>query len=554
MKRKIYNSFSIIVVLAVVLTSALISMVFYNTNKTNHETRLQNVLELMGNLPENPEYYEKAKNAFKNMRITLIDKDGEVLYDSDKWSEEMGDHADREEFVQARKVGRGSAVRYSETMHENYYYYAIKLDSGSVLRISEMQQNIYRTFQKILLPVLLIVCIALIITFLLGNAISNSIVNDLKAQVANLADNESGGPIQYKELYPVKRVIEDQQENLNNKMQNLQDYRQTMEAILSNMREGLIFINDVNRIELINKRALILLDRDPHMDYKDRSVFYLSRDEEFMAAISNNDPFTSKIDIELGESKIRAIITPINGRTEFSGKIIVLRDITEDVILERERREFTSNVAHELRTPLTSINGYAELLSIGKVNENDVKKIGGTIFEEGKRILRLIESMMNLSKLEEMEEIPKEELRVDKIVDNTMELYRLKAKEKNIRLEENLEPIRYNGNKKIIEEIVYNLIDNAYKYGQEGGYIKVSLIHRENYFMLQVEDNGIGISDRDQEKIFQRFYTADPSRHRKDSSGIGLSIVKHGVDKLGGKIYLESVAGKGSTFTVEIPY
>ena len=162
--------------------------------------------------------------------------------------------------------------------------------------------------------------------------------------------------------------------------------------------------------------------------------------------------------------------------------------------------------------------------------------------------------MMNLSKLEEMEEIPTEHLRVDEIVTNTLDLYELKAKEKNIRLDQELDEINYQGNKKIIEEIVYNLVDNAYKYGQENGYIKVNLIDRETYFMIQVEDNGIGISDKDQEKIFERFYTVDPSRHRKDSSGIGLSIVKHGVDKLGGKISLESVLGQGTIFTIEIPY
>lgn len=404
------------------------------------------------------------------------------------------------------------------------------------------------------MPVVLIVFVALIITFILGNIISNSIVKDLKAQIVNLANNTDAEAIRYKELYPVKRVIDDQQEKLNKKMYDLEDYRLTMELILENMREGLIFIDDVNRIQLVNKRALILLDRETNIDYKDRSVFYLTRDESFMEALSNNEPLTSKIDIEVGSSKIRAIITPINGKGELKGKIIVLRDITEEAILERERREFTSNVAHELRTPLTSINGYAELLSMGKVNENDVKKIGNVIFEEGKRILRLIESMMNLSRLEETEYIPKEKLRVDKIVENTMGLYRLKAKEKNIKLEEKLEPIKFNGNKKIIEEIVYNLIDNAYKYGQEDGYIKINLLDRENHFLLQVEDNGIGISEKDQEKIFQRFYTADPSRHRKDSTGIGLSIVKHGVDKLGGKISLESVLGQGTVFTVEIPY
>lgn len=549
MKRKIYRSFSILIVVAVILTASLTSIVLYNNSKDAHEIRLQNLLNMLGNLPENENYYKDAKDAFKDMRITLIDKDGNVVYDSDKWFEEMDKHGEREEFIQAKNLGHGSAIRYSETMGENYYYYAMRLESGSVLRISEAQQNIYRSFQRALLPVILIIFLAIIITFIIGNIVSNSIVNDLKTQVQNIT---TGGTLMYKELYPVKRVIEDQEESINQKVVDLEDYRRTMEVMLSNMKEGLIFVNDINRIELINKRAIILFNRDANEEYTNRSVFYLTRDEKFIAALEQEKP--AEIDMDIADSKVKAIITPIGGHGEFNGKIIVLRDITASAILERERREFTSNVGHELRTPLTSINGYAELLSIGKVNEGDVKKIGGTILEEGKRLLKLIESMMNLSKLEEMDQIIKEDLRVDDIIKNTLELYELKANEKNIVLKQELEQINYQGNKKLIEEIVYNLVDNAYKYGHENGFIKVSLIDNKTNFIIKVEDNGIGISDKDQEKIFERFYTVDTSRHMKGSSGIGLSIVKHAVEKIGGKIYLESVEGKGTMFTIEIPY
>ena len=141
MKRKIYNSFSILVVLAILITAALTSVVLYNNSKDAHEKRLQNLVDLMGSMPEDIEYYKKAKNAFKDMRITLIDQDGNVVYDSDKWFEDMENHDEREEVIAARQMGHGNAVRYSDTMHENYYYYAVRLDTGSVLRISEPQQN-----------------------------------------------------------------------------------------------------------------------------------------------------------------------------------------------------------------------------------------------------------------------------------------------------------------------------------------------------------------------------------------------------------------------------
>ncbi|MDY3946511.1 MAG: ATP-binding protein [Ezakiella sp.] len=553
MKKKIYNNFSLLIVIAILLTAIAISFVFYNSHKTTHETRLKNILDFLSKLPEEEEIFDQAKRSFPGMRLTLIDKEGTVLYDSDKWAEDMGDHDKREEVIEARAKGTGSAVRYSETMHENYYYYAQALNDGSVLRISEMQTNIFRTFQKIIWPVALIVLVALFLTFILGNIMTNSIISDLKIQVEGIAGGTTDTPM-YRELYPVRRLIEDQREDINSKIDNLEDYQNTIEAILSNMSEGMLFIDDVNRIVLVNRRALILLDKDTSVNYIDRSVLYLTRDENFMAALSTDRTYLrDRVILDINDTKVRADITPVRGKGEFIGKIIVLSDVTKEIVLEQERREFTSNVAHELKTPLTSINGYAELLSIGKVEGKDVKNIGSTIFEEGKRILRLIESMLNLSKIEEQDEIPEEDFDIKDIVEKTLDLYQLKAEEKGMRLEKDLISIPYTGSKELIEEIVYNLIDNAYKYGIEGGYIKTRLVPRDGYFIFSVEDDGIGISEKDKDKIFQRFYTVDVSRHRRDSSGIGLSIVKHGIEKLGGKIYLESREGRGTTFTVEIP-
>jgi two-component system phosphate regulon sensor histidine kinase PhoR len=222
---------------------------------------------------------------------------------------------------------------------------------------------------------------------------------------------------------------------------------------------------------------------------------------------------------------------------------------------EKVRREFTANVSHELKTPLTSINGYAEMISNGMAEGEEVKKFAGIIQKEGTRLLTLIESILNLSKLED-ESVEKtyEEIDLYETIKDVVHKLKPQAASHKVNLEVDGEITHVKANKRMTEDLVYNLIDNAIKYNVENGNVLVSVKNEENNGLISVKDTGIGIPQEEQDRIFERFYRIDKSRSKKiEGSGLGLSIVKHIVEYHNGSITLESEVGKGTTITIKLP-
>jgi two-component system phosphate regulon sensor histidine kinase PhoR len=231
---------------------------------------------------------------------------------------------------------------------------------------------------------------------------------------------------------------------------------------------------------------------------------------------------------------------------------IVMNNLKE---AEKIRREFTANVSHELKTPLTSINGYAEMIANGMVEGEEVKKFAGIIQKEGTRLLTLIESILNLSKLED-ESVEKiyEEIDLYETIKEVVHKLKPQAASHKVNLEVGGEVTHVKANKRMIEDLVYNLIDNAIKYNVENGNVLVSVKNEENHGLISVKDTGIGIPQEEQDRIFERFYRIDKSRSKKiEGSGLGLSIVKHIVEYHNGSITLESEVGKGTTITIKLP-
>ncbi|TJX67712.1 hypothetical protein E8P77_04395 [Soehngenia saccharolytica] len=231
---------------------------------------------------------------------------------------------------------------------------------------------------------------------------------------------------------------------------------------------------------------------------------------------------------------------------------IVMNNLKE---AEKVRREFTANVSHELKTPLTSINGYAEMISNGMAEGEEVKKFAGIIQKEGTRLLTLIESILNLSKLED-ESVEKtyEEIDLYETIKDVVHKLKPQAASHKVNLEVDGEITHVKANKRMTEDLVYNLIDNAIKYNVENGNVLVSVKNEENNGLISVKDTGIGIPQEEQDRIFERFYRIDKSRSKKiEGSGLGLSIVKHIVEYHNGSITLESEVGKGTTITIKLP-
>lgn len=225
---------------------------------------------------------------------------------------------------------------------------------------------------------------------------------------------------------------------------------------------------------------------------------------------------------------------------------------------EKIRSEFTANVSHELKTPLTSINGYAEMIGSGITPKEDTIEFANIINKEGLRLLELIDDIINLSKLESFdgEEMDEsfEPVNIYEIAEHIIANQRNRAMEKNIDLDLIGENLEIFANRRMIEDLISNLIDNAIKYNKEDGKVIVEVCREADYSILKVKDTGIGISYKDQERIFERFYRADKSRSKKISgTGIGLSIVKHIVDKHNGEIMVKSKANIGTEIEIVLP-
>ena len=222
---------------------------------------------------------------------------------------------------------------------------------------------------------------------------------------------------------------------------------------------------------------------------------------------------------------------------------------------EKIRREFTANVSHELKTPLTSINGFAEMISSGATDRDDTIKFAGIIHKEGTRLLNLIDDIINLSRLEGAPRSQEfEELQLSRISEDIISQLEIRAGDKDIDLQFQGEPVWIKGDSRMVEDLIYNLVDNGIKYTENGGRVTLSVFPESDGAIVQVSDTGIGIPKEDQSRIFERFYQVDKSRSKKvGGSGLGLSIVKHIVQSHGGSIDLKSSPGNGTTIRIKLP-
>ena len=367
MKRSLFKRFSILVLLMVVLITLATTLNFYDSYKDLHERKLLDILDFLKNMnledAEHEKEFDAAKKSFRGIRITLVDSDGNVIYDTDEAASKMESHSTRKEIVEAKDLGKGSDIRKSDTLGENFYYFATRLSNGNILRVSEMQKNIFSSFKDSIIPVVFILFIGLLIAFFSINHVSNKLVENLKEQFTAISHGQSLDS-EFPELYSIKRIVRDQQDELNERLDDLKEYRDTIEIIFRNMQDGFLFIDNVNRVEMINSKAIFLLGKEKNEGYMGKSVFYLIRDEKLIEILGDRDSKREeKIEVEIDDRKLLITVDPVLVSDNLVGRIIVIRDVTEESILERERREFTSNVTHELKTPLTSINGYAEMLT-----------------------------------------------------------------------------------------------------------------------------------------------------------------------------------------------
>ena len=484
-------------------------------------------------------------------RITLIDSQGKVLYDSVADQSSMENHMEREEVKEALTEGIGKASRTSYTLAEDTRYYAKKTADGNIVRISTSHYSqlglLLDTFGMIIITVAVLIMLSVFISYRVARAIIKPI-NDIDLDNPDINEN-------YEELGPLLHRIHQQNNRIKRQMEKLRKSREEFNIITKNMSEGLIIIDKDTEILTYNRSATEMLGGGDGRQIEG-SVLKLNRSEPFRKAVSEAlEGNNSQVYLTEGDATYEIISNPVREEEEVTGAILIVMDVTEREKGEKLRREFTSNVSHELKTPLTSIYGVSDMLASGMVKDEDVAGFAGTIKEESARLISLIDDIIKLSRLDEST-VPQETEIIDVFGSARDVVSRLsgKASENDIELSFSGEPSEIKGVQHILDEIVYNICENAIKYNRPGGFVKVSVRNEGSESLITVADNGIGIPKADRERVFERFYRVDKSHSKQiGGTGLGLSIVKHGVIYLGGKINLESEEGVGTVITVGFP-
>ena len=482
----------------------------------------------------------------KGKRITWVSADGTVLADTKADAEELENHADRKEITDALKNGKGTSSRYSNTLMQKTLYYAEKLDDGTILRVSTTQNSVIIILLGLLQPLIIIIVLALIISIFLSYRLSKAIIKPInELDLDNPAANET-----YEELSPLLKKLSTQKKTIDRQIKEARQSREEFKLITENMSEGLLIIDKDFNILSYNQAAKTLLDVD---DAENKSVLSFNRSRGFRNTIETAlSGERAENDITHDENTYNLIANPVYENEKIIGAVIVIIDITESVKREQLRQEFTSNVSHELKTPLTSISGFAEMMKSGGTPDETVIDFSTSIYDEAQRLITLVSDIMKISELDEGV-IPFEKEQVDlcELSKDIVKRLTPVANKRNITLNVIGDTALVSGTKKILDEMIYNLCDNAIKYNKESGTVDVIVNQANGKTSVTVRDTGIGIPQSEQSRVFERFYRVDKSHSKLvGGTGLGLAIVKHGAAYHDADVFLESTDGKGTSVTI----
>lgn len=561
MQKKLYKVITILVSCTVLFFLLVAGSLGYSSYQRFTKKGLKSAAKLVAE--ENNEPAEMAdilKKAIDyDVRVTFIDAQGNVKFDSEADPAEMENHSDREEFKEAIANGEGESTRFSKTLGYTTYYYAIKYNGG-VLRFSTDKENLAGVFLAVI-PMLVVFAGGIIfITTIISIKLSESMIKPINSLVKQLdLRNENIGQFEtpYEELEPIIKNADVLMGRIHKNMNKIKAEREKISLITENMVEGMILLDEDMTVLSVNKSALKILGNsfDPTEHTK---INHMTDDQQIIGLLEEAKESGAANGIITEKSRFyRAFANKVYSENTLDfGIIIFFVDVTEEIQSEQIRRDFAANVSHELKTPLTTIKGFGELLENGIfTKEEDVKKYGGMIYRESERLLYLINDIIRLSQIEEQEHVWSDKIDLLKIAHDVEEILRHKADNREVTMTVEGEHVQIYGNQSYITELFLNLMDNAIKYNHEGGSLNVKVGIENGKAFAVFSDTGIGISDEHQSRVFERFYRVDKSRSKKiGGTGLGLSIVKHIVAYHSGEIQLESEPEKGTTITVKLPF
>ena len=543
MTSKIFRSTVLVAVSVLFFSLSIVVGVLYN-----HFTQVQ-VEQLKDELSLAVTGTEQYGNTFlenveaDRFRVTWIDSEGKVLFDTQVDQLTMENHADREEIREAIEVGKGSAVRISTTLTEQTFYEAQRLKDGTILRISANQKSAWSLMMGMLWPIVLVGILALGSSAFLARQMATKIVEPLnKLDLEHPLKNEI-----YEEISPLLHRIHRQHNLIKAQMEELQRKADEFSQITDSMQEGLVLLDSHCTVLSMNPFAKQLFESEE--DCVGKNFLIIDKTRAMRGAVNDAlDKGRGYARLNRNGRDYQFDLSAIKSEGAVIGAVILAFDVTERLQAEQMRREFSANVSHELKTPLQGIIGSAELLENHIVKEEDVPRFVGYIRKEAARLINLIEDIIHLSQLDEGVELPTENIDMLAMAEEVKGILQNSAAQKDIIITVTGEGFHVQGVPGMIREALYNLCDNAIKYNVSGGSVKIHV--EEN--CLTVSDTGIGIPIEHQNRVFERFYRVDKS-HSKESggTGLGLSIVKHVAAHHNAAIDMDSEPGKGTKINIK---
>ena len=549
MTKRIFKNNVLCALCAVLATAALMLIVVFSVFEGNQQTWQKDEAAIIAytleKTDDDPDYLRKLTSI--NARITLIAPDGTVQFDNYTAAENMENHGDRPEVAQALESGSGENKRQSVTLGLTTYYYALRLSDGSVLRLATTTQNVLGVLVGVMQPLLLILIAVVAATFYAAKRSAAKIVKPInELNLAEPLENTA-----YDELAPLLRRMDKQNKALHESMKELSRKQRQFLAVTENMSEGMIILDSAGSIISINKAAAGIFEVEG--DCAGKPLVAVSRSFRLKDAAEKALCGRASEEVtEIDGRSFQILGSPVLSGQTIKGAVLLAMDVTEKLSAEKDRREFTANVSHELKTPLTSIMGYAEIMKSGLAREEDTKEFSSRIYDESRRLLALVEDIMRLSQLDEQANLPQWEqvplLELSKQVCGRLEPV---AQAAGVTVEVSGQEVQVNGIRNVLEELIFNLVDNGIKYNVAGGSVTVTVDQQEGRPVLMVKDTGLGIPKSHQSRIFERFYRVDKSHSKATcGTGLGLSIVKHAARLHGAAIQLDSDEGKGTSVKV----
>lgn len=550
MKNKIFRALVALAAMAVLVASGLITFLVSQDyfNETKKELAQEARYISMGLESGGNDFLNKiaAENG-SNVRITLIDKDGIVLFDNQAEAKTLENHAMGQEVMEAVAVGAGEAERFSDTLDKTTYYYAVRLEDGKILRLARTIDSIYKSVLQMLPIMGGIVIVVAFLASIVARRVTFNLIKPLdQVNLDEPLDNET-----YDELAPFLTRIAKQKRQLSKNLKKLRGKQEELTIITNNMNEGLVLLNGQQNVLFINESAAKIFGFSAK-EVVGRNILTVDRAQEVQ------DLLQKVSQAGKGEGlyeKDRHFYQLSGSSVNGSGSVILIYDVTEKMTAEKLRREFSANVSHELKTPLQSILGYAEIMKNGLVKDEDKQRFLERIHAEAGNMIELIQNIMELSRLDENKTLDEfEDVDLLKLAQSVTLRLKHKAQTKGVTLNVSGSSACVCGVQSILSEVLYNLVDNSIKYNKDNGKVDVKVQDGSEEVTISVSDTGIGIGAADRERVFERFYRADKS-HSKEigGTGLGLSRVKHGVLFHKGRVELESEPGVGTTITFVLP-